>query len=185
MALNVGQIDIIRLLLNSENLFQLFLAQLRQQVSSVPLAEENVWSAEGHVSLKGLNLALLSSVSWPHQSDTSLLPIGAMNERRRIVFPNNFHLWGIGCTLSALFRTSQVSNNSPPPPQFKCISASTADRNTIFVGRYLEWLISKNESKSPSRPCKSGKELIRGFWEPAHRKVDLFCQYFLRPTDES
>lgn len=155
----MGQIDIIIFLLSSENLFQLFLALLRQQVSSVPLAEENVWSAAGHVSLKGLSLALLSSVSWPHQSDTSLLPIGAMNERRRIVFPNNFHLWGIRCTLSTLFRTSQVSNNSPshPPPQFKCISASTADRNTILVGRYLEWLISKNESKSPSRSCKSGK----------------------------
>lgn len=75
--------------------------------SSFPLAEQNVWS-EGHVSLKRLSLALLSSVSWPHLSDVSLLPTGAKNERWWAVFPNNFHLWGIECTSSALFRTSQV-----------------------------------------------------------------------------
>lgn len=82
--------------------------------SSFPLAEQKVWS-EGHISLKWLSLALLSSVSWPHQSDGSLMPTGAKNKRWWAVFPNNFHLWGIECTLSALFRTSQVSNNVFPP----------------------------------------------------------------------
>lgn len=104
------------------------------QVSSFPSAEQNVLCAEGHVSLKGLHLALLSSVS-RHDSNVCPLPMRAISEGWRVVFPYNFFIWDVEFMLSTLFRTSEIRNKFPPLTNVSASLLQLQIEITILVGK--------------------------------------------------
>lgn len=132
MAINVGQICLVILSLNSKGLLQLSLDRSGNH-RWAPFLQPSRSSGlrKATMSLKGLHLALLSSAA-DHQSNMTLFPVGAIVRGGKQFLPITFP----SRMLDAYYLLSLDHQKSGINffPKFKSISASTADWNTTLIG---------------------------------------------------